>query len=360
MRTSKIAIISLGRKGAGPVIGLELARALNRGHKVLFVHSNQSELNITFDAPDAHCISMNTFSDAITLIFSLIFPINIIRIIRQLWLFKADIVIWPMIHPWTPFINIFMGNSNIVTFIHDPNAHMGTNSIVWSLYTKSAIYSSNINVFLSFQSLDSNENTLLKAKSMYITLPVFEYYGKHIADREKESVNLLFFGRIQKYKDMDLLLDIFESVQKQRENVRLIIAGEGDVAEWIGRIKGNGNIELINKWIKNEDIETLFNRAYIVLLPYKEATQSGIIPLAYEFNVPVIASAESGIKSQIIDYKTGILIERNSAEEFASACINIINDRKLYKLMTENISKYRNAHTWENAIQSIIKAAEDG
>ena len=341
------------------MIGLELAKAISGEHKVLLIHSKQSELNVQYDAPDMHCISMNTFNGIISLIFSFIFPVNIISIVRQIMAFRADIVIWPMIHPWTPFINILIGKTSIITLIHDPRAHMGTNDIVWSLYTKGAMNSSSMNVFLSSQSLASIENTSLRTKSMYITLPVFEYYGKHIEDRQDESLNLLFFGRIQKYKDIGLLLDIFEGVQKQCNNVRLIIAGEGNISQWTDRIEHNNSIELINRWIENEEIKALFSQSHIVLLPYREATQSGIIPLAYEFNIPVIASAQSGIKSQIIDKKTGMLIKNNNVDEFISACVNILKNRQLYKSMTEHINEYRRTHTWDNAIYSILKGVED-
>ena len=67
-------------------------------------------------------------------------------------------------------------------------------------------------------------------------------------------------------------------------------------------------------FIPSDEVGTYFSASDVVVLPYKNASQSGIIPLAYSYQRPVIASDIKGIREMVIDGKTGILFEKNDSK----------------------------------------------
>ena len=100
---------------------------------------------------------------------------------------------------------------------------------------------------------------------------------------------LLFFGRNSPYKGLDVLLKAFRSV-RNREDVELLIVGEGDMSPFAAMLKGLKHIYVTNRFIPEEEVANVFKKASIVVLPYTSATQSGVIPVAAAFKLPVIAT----------------------------------------------------------------------
>lgn len=354
----RIAVISLGRKGAGPVIGLKLAEVLESDFEILLIHSKQSELFKDINSSTLKSKAISTFNNIIGLLVTFFLPIRIFNLISITRKFRPDVIIWPMIHPWSSLINICFKKCSIISLLHDIIPHAGVNRIIWKFYTKSLIFTSDSLILLSLESKKQISNTKIKSKSVVIPLPIFDFYSEEKSDtllsKKEDNKTLIFFGRIRPYKNIALLLDAFNLIKKEYKEIKLIIAGEGDISPFQERVNNDTSIELINEWIPNSEVSKIFSRAYISVLPYNEATQSGVIPLSYEFNVPVIASERGGIKNQVINGKTGYLIADNKAELFAEACIRLIGDKNLYNEMTENIKEYSKELSW-NKSKNIIK-----
>ena len=83
-------------------------------------------------------------------------------------------------------------------------------------------------------------------------------------------------------------------------------------------IKYKDRFIIINKKILIHEVGLLFQRASVVVLPYVDATQSGVIPIAYAYAKPVIATRVGGLPEVISDGRTGFLVEPRSAEEIAN------------------------------------------
>jgi glycosyltransferase involved in cell wall biosynthesis len=98
---------------------------------------------------------------------------------------------------------------------------------------------------------------------------------------------ILFFGRIELYKGLETLYSLF-STRAELKKYTLVIAGAGSI--YFKRDRNNeSNIVLINRFIDDAEINDLFIKAKVVVLPYLTSTQSAISSFAYHYKLPVIA-----------------------------------------------------------------------
>ncbi|GIK34465.1 MAG: glycosyl transferase family 1 [Gammaproteobacteria bacterium] len=117
---------------------------------------------------------------------------------------------------------------------------------------------------------------------------------------------LLFFGRIEPYKGLDVLLRALDLLVARGVAVNLVIAGSGTS---IGhRLPAGAEVILIQRFIKDAEIRSLFEAASLVVLPYLSATQSGVIPMAYAFAKPVISTTVGSLHEVVKDGETGFLV----------------------------------------------------
>ena len=113
----------------------------------------------------------------------------------------------------------------------------------------------------------------------------------------------------------------------------------------------------IEDFISDEDINIYFSAADVVVLPYRSSSQSGIIPLSYHYNRPVITSNLESLIEVVEDKKTGIIFDlrkKNSLE------IAILDFFKNYESVSyyENINNYKINFSWENFISAIEDISE--
>lgn len=108
----------------------------------------------------------------------------------------------------------------------------------------------------------------------------------HVSEICNEKNYFLFFGRIEKYKGIDLLYNVFrDSCDLQQE--KLVIAGKGDIYFDYQPLT---NVILINRFIQDSEVKELFEKAKCVIFPYFSATQSGVFSFCFYFNKKIIAS----------------------------------------------------------------------
>lgn len=109
---------------------------------------------------------------------------------------------------------------------------------------------------------------------------------------------VLFFGRLQPYKGLAILLDAMQLLWEDRPDVRLIVAGDGPEAALIGV---DDRIEAHTYYVPEAAVPTLVARASLVALPYIEASQSGVAAIAVGMGVPCVVSAVGGLPDFALD-----------------------------------------------------------
>lgn len=194
----------------------------------------------------------------------------------------------------------------------------------------------------------------------YVPHPVYDFYQQWDPgpiDRDRTETHLLFFGKIRSHKGLEVLLAAFSRLVAQFP-IRLTIAGEFYVSEEkMRRLAREFNVDSNIRWrpeyISNAEVPLLFRSADAVVLPYSRATQSGIVPVAYQFEVPVIASAAGGLPDLIRDGKTGFLFPPGDAEALAG-CISDFLRREDREVFKQEIRKVRNEMTWKRLVAAIL------
>ena len=113
----------------------------------------------------------------------------------------------------------------------------------------------------------------------------------------------------------------------------------------------NDEIRWINEYIPDREIPTYFSASDVVVLPYKNASQSGIVPLSYSYQRPVIASDIKGIQEMVINQKTGFLFEKNNSEALSESIIDFFSNKKTYN---EHIIDFRKQFSWNYFVEEVL------
>jgi len=177
-----------------------------------------------------------------------------------------------------------------------------------------------------------------------------------ISVERRDPHTLLFFGRIWPYKGLRYLLEAFSLVKREIPEAHLVIAGQGgDLAANEAAIRSLGGIEVIDRFIPVERIASLFERSTIVVLPYVEASQSGVAAIGYTMGTVVVASNVGGFAEFIQDQKTGVLVEPRCPSSIAAAIIALLNDREKQSHIRENAHALgRSTISWETIAQQTL------
>ena len=169
------------------------------------------------------------------------------------------------------------------------------------------------------------------------------------------NYNILFLGRIEKYKGVDLLLDAFFEVNKKMPNINLTIAGNGNLKPYLPKIKRSEKaITVINKWLEDEEIGDLIYDCDFLVLPYIDASQSGIIPLAFGCGKTVIATNVGALSEQVPE-NTGVVVDLDYIA-ISDAIISLYdNSEKIFQLGL-NASKYALEElSWHKSSNDLVK-----
>jgi glycosyltransferase involved in cell wall biosynthesis len=144
-----------------------------------------------------------------------------------------------------------------------------------------------------------------------------------------EPHTFLFFGRIEEYKGLQYLLDAGDILERRGHEFRVVIAGHGsDLERHRQRIEQAAWAELNEQFIPTAEIPALFKRALAVVLPYTDATQSGVSAMAFAYSRPVIATDVGDVPEVVAHGKSGLIVPPCDAEALADAMQEVLNDRQ--------------------------------
>jgi glycosyltransferase involved in cell wall biosynthesis len=174
-------------------------------------------------------------------------------------------------------------------------------------------------------------------------------------DLNKNDNVLLFFGNIEEYKGLDLLIRAIDKIQNRQ--LKLIIAGRFINREYRNKIYklccksvSCNKIIIYDKFIPNEEIELLFKACDAIVLPYRNIDQSGVLFLALRFGLPIIAS-DAGSLGMYIDNDIGIIVKSNSVSELVHGINKFYN--KIDSFKRQNIIHKSAKYKWDNICSDI-------
>ena len=141
------------------------------------------------------------------------------------------------------------------------------------------------------------------------------------SNHTRNGRTILFFGVVRKYKGLDVLLAAMPKVLA-RIQCRLEIVGEfyDSVDKYRQLIHDHGleqHVSIDNRYIPNEEIVEIFDRADVLVLPYLSATQSAVARIALANRLPVIASRTGGLSEAITENVNGLLFPPGESDALA-------------------------------------------
>ncbi|MCS6951157.1 MAG: glycosyltransferase, partial [bacterium] len=164
---------------------------------------------------------------------------------------------------------------------------------------------------------------------------------------------VLFFGRINAYKGLGVLLEAWSRVSCQCPQARLVIAGRGyDLPRYRERILQDPQCELIDRFIPSEEVASLFAHASVVVLPYVEATQSAVLATALAFGKPAIVTSVGSLPEMVEDGVTGLVVPPRDVDALAEALVTLLTDAPLRQRMAEaTLQLGKTRFGWEQLAQ---------
>ena len=326
-----------GKKGGGAQYAYEMTNAfVKSNYKVIAVLSDKLEnIELWKKLNIEEIIYVPTYNGYISFLIALfklvLFKEKYRRLIKK---YQIDYIYIPMEQPFTKIVNGLVRKPYILT-VHDVTPHSGDNLItklIGDLLNLGIRKNANFVVLLSNKFVNEysvkykySKDKILVVKHGFFTSLISQTITKmEISNLGK--TNFVFFGRITEYKGIDVLLNAYNQYFSENDNISLTIVGSGSIEKYESIIKETKKINIINRWVSDSEIMSFFSIPNtVVVLPYKDATQSGVISLAHMYKVPVIATNTGGLSEQITHNKTGILVNPNDPHDLLKAMRAICN-----------------------------------
>lgn len=269
---------------------------------------------------------------------------------------EPDVVHITANHPLLLFLIPVIKKHCIVSTIHDVEMHRGEWHPIWALSLWLMKKHSNL-LFVHGECLKKEliRQKIDEKKVVVIPHGEYSFFTRYKKEDVVEEEAILFFGRILEYKGLEYLLSAAPEIIEKHPNTKILIAGEGGIPDSDVLKKYPGNFEIHNRFIPDKEVPVFFQRAAVVVLPYIEASQSGIIPIAYAFGKPVVASKIGCIPDVVEDEGTGLLVEPGNPKAISSAVIRLLGDAKLRKTMSENAIKKNKEFSWNKIADTTIE-----
>ncbi len=217
--------------------------------------------------------------------------------------------------------------------------------------------------FTRFHVFSKNQYAVMQnkypGKSVFFAPLALIDFGQCSSVLPKGQVAFLFFGYIRDYKRLDILINASNKVYEKCGN-KFKVKIFGFCSDW-GKyerlIKYPEIFELRIETIRNEEIPRLFMESHYFVMPYQDLAQSAALMVAFNYNLPVVASDIDSLKEFIIDGKNGFLFEKGSVDSLAAVMMRLLDtDEKSYLRIKQNLSE----HVEKNySIKSIVKLYVD-
>lgn len=314
----------------------------------------------------------------INVVINSVNPLNWLKIGNRLRNEKPDII---LVRYWLPFMGPCLGT---ILRIVKKNNHTKVVCLADNIiphekrfgdvaFTKYFVKPVDAFITMSQKVLKDLELFAPGKPASFVAHPLYDNFGEKITKEEarmKLNISMtdqviLFFGFIRKYKGLDMLLEAMQQLQataaqQQKAPIKLLVAGEfyedsKPYEELIRELGIENSLIMRTNFIPDSEVKNYLCAANLVVQPYRNATQSGVTPLAYHFEVPMIVTRVGALPDMVPDNKVGLIAEPN-ATSIAEKISEYFQKGEAYFLpyLREEKKKYN----WNILTQEIIKIAE--
>jgi len=356
----RLALIHLGRRGAGNPISYELAKHLSQQADILVILSQYVENLPLWKSSGLELMTTSTYQNLPVAIWSWINQLKIRKLADRIRAWKPDVLLFPMFYTWNPFLQGHLGDIPAIVAVHDPIAHPGLADFVYKRLEDRSIKQAERCIVFS-QSLipELSQRGIDTQHIDFVPLGELSYYQRYLSHispaRGATQPMLLFFGRITAYKGLEILLQAYKQLINTNQ-ARLMVVGEGNLNPFKSLLDVIPQVQVINHWVSEEEVAAVFSQASIVILPYTAASQSGVIPIAASFGLPVIATRVGGIPEQIEHEITGLLVNPGSVAELIAAIQRLLENPQLAHQLGKNLLRdYQENKNWSRIAGKVYE-----
>ncbi len=247
----------------------------------------------------------------------------------------------------------------IVLSVHDLEAHPGDDSWRTRVSRMSAIrIARQIVTHNGPQTpLFAKRNGIETARVTVVPLGAYDVFQALTPDVIPNPQLVAFVGRLDMYKGLDVLADAAPLVVRACPSVEFIVAG-GPVRGYRPRVPelpGSATYRVVSRRLSNQELGQLVARARTIVLPYVQATQSGVLMVAAALGTPVVSTAVGGLKDYVANGQAGLVVSPGDAEGTAEAITRMISDNALHaKLSASMTQAARSSLSWQRPAELLI------
>jgi glycosyltransferase involved in cell wall biosynthesis len=247
---------------------------------------------------------------------------------------NVQVIFAVMHHPFCPFVFSALRRQDrrVILVVHDATPHPGDSFPFWAVLFRSQLRSTDGIMVMSETVAETMHRHYAypKQRTFFMPLPA-PHFGSSRSVRVapmSRPWRLLFFGRILRYKGLELLSDAYQILKKQF-NVSLRIVGRGD-SRALDRLALDPSVSIEQGWIPEEAVPSVLEDADILVLPYVEASQSGVLMSGFAAGLPAVATPVGGLTEQVRSGHNGLLARAVTAEAVAEAIAALMSEPELY------------------------------
>lgn len=367
MRIAILSPIYPYRGGIAQFSGMLYSQLIQDGHKVKAFNFKRLYPDLLFpgktqyveEGDQAMAIPNERVLDSIN-------PLSYIQTVKAIGAFRPEVLI---ISYWMSFFvpgyahiaNRLKRHCKVITLIHNAIPHEPR------FFDKpmAKLLFQQCHGFLVLSDNVANDLCKLCPKSQFVQHPhpLYDHFGTK-QDRtaacaqlgiDPARKTLLFFGLIRAYKGLDLLI---EAMGLLPEDYQLVIAGEcyGSFEKYqilIDASPAKARISVHNGYVHDEDIPTYFSAADALVLPYRSATQSGVVSVAYHFDLPMVSTPVGDFAQSIGLPRTGIVTQEISSASIAEG-IRTLFSPTWQALLPTQIAKEKTALSWGSLTSKLL------
>lgn len=352
-----------GRRGAGGQMTLALAEALARRADTALSLSLSAQADLVEEtaALGLPLDRVPTYASAAGFVLgTLRTPLLARRLVRQARAFRADVVVSVMTHLWTPLVAPALRRAGVafVPVVHDAAPHPGDPGLAWDWRLEREL-----DAAVGAIALSDAVATALRARRPALPLarlPLGAHLPAHMLHVKPaspgEGPRFLMFGRFRAYKGLDLLRDAWPALRARCPTATLRVVGEGDaeaLAPGLGALAG---VIVEPRWVSEAEIPALLAAADALVLPYREASQSGVVSLAFAMGIPAVATPVGGLSEQVTDGETGAVAAAVTPEALADAMARLCKPAEQARLAAGARAAGRALADWDAQAAALVEA----
>jgi glycosyltransferase involved in cell wall biosynthesis len=333
--------ISLQKSGGGAVDSFELSQSLCRqGFKHVVLLSAYNELRFRWSENEfRRIIWVTTYKSNIFSFVARNVLLGWLSVLFQVWKLGPTTIYATHFHPWlvpVSWLKRLLKFKFFYTAHENPYQPKEKSSRMSLFLEKYLMHRADV-VITHSEFIKSQINRFVKIPIHVLPLGAYVSYFEHFKKVPSSDgvLRLLFFGRMEPYKGLSVLIEALALLKEKKLPCKATVAGRGDVElDSLEKAKELG-VNIIHRWLSDEELAVLFGESDVLVVPYIQASQSGVVSLALASHLPVIASRVGGLEEQVRDGTNGLLIAPGDATTLAEAVEKLISKPALLAQLSE-------------------------